>query len=128
MHEPPAREQRQYPVQAGPKHTRGIRLDHVMHSKLPPHLLDGVYRVPKMRRVRGERDGAHRPRRGAGDDGERVAGTATQDLRDGLEHPDLISGARTAARQYQPEQRLLRSIAHRTLVPAELSASITSSN
>ena len=54
-----------------------------------------------MRRIGGERDGAHGAGRGAGDDLERAAGTALQQFRDALEHADLIGGARAAAGQNQ---------------------------
>ena len=108
MHQPASGEQREDPVKSRLEHARKIRLDHVMHAKLPPHLLDGIHRMPEMRRVRGNRDGAHGPGRGAGDDRKGVAGAATQELGDTLEHADLIRGARTAAGQYQTEQGILR--------------------
>ena len=57
----------------------------------------------------GQRGGVDRAGRGAGDHRERIAGRAgaglAPDLRDRLQHADLVGGARAAAGEDQPGER-----------------------
>ncbi len=108
MHQPAAGDERQHPVQSGPQHAGGVRLEHLVHAKIAPHSFDGIHRAPEVRRVRGERDGADGAGGGPGDDGKRTRGTAPQQFRDALEHADLVGGARAAARQHQAQVRARR--------------------
>ncbi len=109
LHQPTAGEKRQEPMQPRSHHAERVRLEHVMHPKFAPHSLDRINGTAEMRGIRCQRDGAHGARRGAGNDGERTGRTAPQQIRDALEHADLVGRAGTAARQHQAELSGLRN-------------------
>src|SRR5690606_24509111 len=81
-------------------------MEDMVDAEAGPHLLDDSHRLPPVLGARRQHAGGHRASGGADDDAEGIL-LPGQQFGHGLEHPDLIGGARAAAGQHQRRYRRL---------------------
>ena len=111
---PPARQQPRQPVEHAPaaRHVEQVQpvgAVHLLGPELLPHVGDVAHRVVEVRRAASQRRRVDGAGRGAGDDGEGVAGLLPPGLApqvgQRLQHAHLVGGAGTAAGEQQPRGR-----------------------
>ncbi|OPZ02862.1 MAG: hypothetical protein BWZ09_02493 [Alphaproteobacteria bacterium ADurb.BinA305] len=105
----PAAEQRRAPAQAAAEERERIDAVHLIHVQAAPDALDVPHRAAEVARVHGERDRVDRPRRGAAQDREGVAGALAAQFADRSQHADLVGGARATPGQHQRRPPFVRA-------------------
>ena len=104
-------------MQSRTAHVYRIDVEHLLGAKVGPHPLQPGHRTAPLMGFRGQHTRGDCARRSAHDDVEWVA-CPGQQFRESAEHADLISRARSAAGQDEPDRRpggsvgLKGSVAH----------------
>ena len=101
----PADGQHRQPARAGAHHAKGVGAVDLVGAEVAPDVDDSGHSQVEAVGMAGQRGGVDGARRRAGDDAEWIAARRPDfaaDARHRLEHPHLVSRARTPAGEHQP--------------------------